>query len=219
MSQKDKLCNLLEDGKPHRTDEIMRVCYGGEHLGLARVGARIWDLKNKSKKSKKTNRRMSQKHYTVFLAYYGMGAKRSLDKLHQQFTELLPKYEGKIPVLETLKNWSRWFSWQSLVQEMDEETNKKLYQEAIEAAKETRVDILKLFRAVVLKFATQLKDSEKEINSFDIAAFWKMARIEMGLPADNSKQIHELGDSFFDLMKIRHDKWDKRNSKDKLGTS
>jgi len=45
-SQKEKLYELLKDGFPHRTDEIMEKVYGNDHCGLARVGARIWDLKN-----------------------------------------------------------------------------------------------------------------------------------------------------------------------------
>jgi hypothetical protein len=44
MSQADKLYDLLSDGKPHRTDEILRVVYGGSHLGLSRATARISDL-------------------------------------------------------------------------------------------------------------------------------------------------------------------------------
>ena len=47
MSQNEKLLSLLSDGLPHRTDEIMRICYGDEHLGLSRVGARIYDLTQK----------------------------------------------------------------------------------------------------------------------------------------------------------------------------
>ena len=46
-SQTDRLYNLLSDGQPHRTDEIQRVVYGDDHLGLARVGARIFDIKKK----------------------------------------------------------------------------------------------------------------------------------------------------------------------------
>jgi len=47
MSQAESLCNLLKDGKPHRTDEILEVVYGGSHLGLARCGARIYDIKKR----------------------------------------------------------------------------------------------------------------------------------------------------------------------------
>ncbi len=47
MSQADKLLELLSDEEAHSTVEIMRVVYGGDHLGLARVGARVYDLKEK----------------------------------------------------------------------------------------------------------------------------------------------------------------------------
>jgi len=120
-----------------------------------------------------------------------LGAERSLDHLYQRFTELMPKIRR--PSLITLKNWSRWFAWQHKVEEMDEEANRRLYEEAVGAARGARVDILKLFKAVVLRFATQLKnDPEKEIDSYDIATFWKMARIEMGLPAEHTKSQHEI---------------------------
>lgn len=44
-SQKAKLLELLKDGLPHNTPEILEVVYGNAHLGLARVGARVADLK------------------------------------------------------------------------------------------------------------------------------------------------------------------------------
>ncbi|MFA6097578.1 MAG: hypothetical protein WC788_08215 [Candidatus Paceibacterota bacterium] len=44
-SQTQKVYELLKDGKAHRTDEIMALCYGSDHLGLARIGARIFDIK------------------------------------------------------------------------------------------------------------------------------------------------------------------------------
>lgn len=49
QSQNDLLYQLLSDFDPHRTDEIMMVVYGGDHLGLARVAARIYDIKKKYK--------------------------------------------------------------------------------------------------------------------------------------------------------------------------
>lgn len=49
-SQADLLFNLLRDEQPHDTREIMAKVYGNDHLGLARVGARVWDVKNKPEK-------------------------------------------------------------------------------------------------------------------------------------------------------------------------
>ncbi len=44
-SQKARLYNLLVDGEWHATDEIQKVVYGKDHLGVARIAARIHDLK------------------------------------------------------------------------------------------------------------------------------------------------------------------------------
>lgn len=46
MSQTNLLYNLMRDNEPHRTDEIVNKVYG-QGLSLARVGARIYDLKKK----------------------------------------------------------------------------------------------------------------------------------------------------------------------------
>lgn len=46
MSQTSLLLDLLLDLRPHRTDEIVEKVYGPK-LSLARVGARIWDIKRK----------------------------------------------------------------------------------------------------------------------------------------------------------------------------
>ncbi|MFA5128539.1 MAG: hypothetical protein WC445_01080 [Patescibacteria group bacterium] len=43
-TQRAKLLNLLQDGLPHSTPEIMQKVYGNEHCGIARIGARINDL-------------------------------------------------------------------------------------------------------------------------------------------------------------------------------
>jgi hypothetical protein len=45
ISQTTRLYNLLLDGNPHRTDEIVNKIYSGG--SLARVGARIWDIQKK----------------------------------------------------------------------------------------------------------------------------------------------------------------------------
>lgn len=47
MTQVEKIYNLLKDGLPHRTDEILIKCYGNEHQGLARIGARKFDIQER----------------------------------------------------------------------------------------------------------------------------------------------------------------------------
>ena len=46
MSQAKKLLALLSDHQWHSTVDILEQVYGGSHLGIARIGARIWDLRN-----------------------------------------------------------------------------------------------------------------------------------------------------------------------------
>ena len=45
MTQTERLYELLKEGKPHRTDEILLKVYGSAHNGIARISARVADLK------------------------------------------------------------------------------------------------------------------------------------------------------------------------------
>lgn len=59
MSQTKKLLELLQDGNWHSTPEILEKVYGNEHLGIARIGARVYDIskhghKIESRKKDKT---------------------------------------------------------------------------------------------------------------------------------------------------------------------
>ena len=47
MSQADRMLEVLKDCQPHSTPDLLLRVYGSEHLGIARVGARIFDLKAK----------------------------------------------------------------------------------------------------------------------------------------------------------------------------
>lgn len=47
MSQVSDMYALLSDYKPHSTKEILKEVYGNSHLGIARIGARIYDIKDK----------------------------------------------------------------------------------------------------------------------------------------------------------------------------
>lgn len=46
-TQGERLLALLQDGRPHSTPEILEVVYGGSHLGIARISARVYDLNRK----------------------------------------------------------------------------------------------------------------------------------------------------------------------------
>lgn len=139
-------------------------------------------------KARKAARPMTVEQHSTFLRYYAMGSGRSVRELHASLrkeSEASATAKVKVPALDTLEMWSGKYGWQALVARMDEEANEKLYAQAVGAAKEARVDILKLFRAVVLRFAMQIKDDkDREITSSDIQAFWRMARVEMNLPTD-----------------------------------
>jgi hypothetical protein len=56
MSQTDKLHKLLRDGKWHTTPNILAEVYGSSHLGIARIGARIWDLRHRYNRTIETRR-------------------------------------------------------------------------------------------------------------------------------------------------------------------
>ena len=45
MSQRERLLDLLKDGEPHSTIEILNEVYGVEHYGVARISARIIELR------------------------------------------------------------------------------------------------------------------------------------------------------------------------------
>lgn len=50
MSQVDNILRLLMDGLPHSTVEILNTCYNLEDKGIARIGARIYDLRKRGYK-------------------------------------------------------------------------------------------------------------------------------------------------------------------------
>lgn len=169
------------------------------------------------KNSKK--QQMDERQVAAFLTYYGLGAERSLDKLWRDWGKIVVNFK-RPKSTTTIENWSKKFHWQNKIAEMDEEANKKLFDEAVGEARKTRVDIMKIFRVVVLRYASQIRNQpNKEIGSFDVEKFWRMARVEMGLPTDRSALEHELGGNLAEIIKSeleereKHAKSRRRNKK------
>lgn len=47
MSQADRLLKELQDGQPHSSIELVKAVYDSTGPSIARLGARIWDLRSK----------------------------------------------------------------------------------------------------------------------------------------------------------------------------
>ena len=52
MSQESKLLELLSDYQEHSTPEILEKVYGNDHLGVARISARVLSLNRQIKKER-----------------------------------------------------------------------------------------------------------------------------------------------------------------------
>lgn len=135
----------------------------------------------------KIDPKMSAYQYEIFLKYWTLGFERSLEKLwetlRQDYAGITPK--KAVPSVHTLKYWSKTLSWQERIEEMDTEANRRVLVDAMEQVRLAKVDILKLFRVVVLKFGNQIKeDPNREITSGDVAIFWKMVQTELGIDSD-----------------------------------
>lgn len=75
-SQVKKLYNLLSDGKPHNTAEIQRVVYGGNHLGVARISARVADIRAGRGVPATPIKDAEQDKYNKSLYWYQMDVKK-----------------------------------------------------------------------------------------------------------------------------------------------
>lgn len=133
------------------------------------------------KTQKKIDTEMTADQYAIFLRYWGMGIGRSLSALRELLMQDQGKTGVKIHSVTTYEDWSRKFKWQQQLEKHDKEANDRLFAEAMGAAYHSRVEINKIFKAVVTRYAEQIKNNPKrEITAQDVMLFWKMANEEMG---------------------------------------
>lgn len=94
MSQAESLLNLLSDGKPHSTVEILEKIYGGSHLGLARVGARVYDLRLKGYEIEGKKDEVTKSIY-----WYQLKGEKSASPLHIESEAVADSGESVTPDL------------------------------------------------------------------------------------------------------------------------
>ena len=95
-------------------------------------------------------REESVEQVIAFEAYYALGPHRSLAKLVQRWSEVVPEAK-KRPCLSTLKNWSKRFNWQERISIKDH---------AVAAGIERKTT-----RAAIDRKARWLAQTEARINS------------------------------------------------------
>jgi hypothetical protein len=71
-------------------------------------------------------------------------------------------------------------SQQEGINSEDEKKARKIFDDAIEAAKSAKIDVMKIFKAVVVRYAIQLKNNpNKEVTIEDVKKFYDMVAKEM----------------------------------------
>jgi len=84
-----------------------------------------------------------QKHADVYEAYFLMGRDRSLEKLHDRWSDVVLNWTEKPPSVHTLKNWSKWFNWQERILLREKEIAKGVESKLIKAEINARAESIK----------------------------------------------------------------------------
>ena len=94
------------------------------------------------------------KHDRGLADYLALGPDRSLEKLHQQFTEYAPE----APCLRSLKGWSTRYGWQAKAAQHDARVASQVAEKSEEAAVEQGVDHVKALHDVADKALRKVID-------------------------------------------------------------
>lgn len=139
--------------------------------------------------------RENPRQHAAFLAYSGM-PDFSAQKMWETWEKhgQLKKYRR--PALRTLEDWCTRYDWVVRAEEIHwrvkQEATKKLLEELIMSKEE----ILKITRAIMIRYALQLKDNAHAIKTTDFKIAWEIQRIESGLPTTIGKQQVKIEDEY-----------------------
>ncbi len=120
--------------------------------------------------------------HQALLAYSSMPAP-SIQKLHQTWAEYGLKF--KKPSFKTLKSWSAKYQWVERSQAIHQAAKEEAVKKAIEQLAISKMEILTITRAIMIKFGQQLRENPQgEITMADFEKAWEIQRIELGLPTE-----------------------------------
>lgn len=129
------------------------------------------------------------RQHQALLAYSSM-PDPSLQKLHQTWAKYGLKF--KKPSFKTLKSWSAKYQWVERSEAIHRAAKEEAVKRTIEQLTMSKVEILTITRAIMIKFGQQLRNSAQgEITMADFEKAWEIQRIELGLPTEIGE--HEVG--------------------------
>jgi len=122
------------------------------------------------------------RHHQTLLAYSSM-PDPSLQKLHQEWAEYVPKF--KKPSFRTLKSWSAKYQWVERSQAIHQAAKEEAVKKVIANLTMGKEEILAITRAVMIRYGSQLKDNAQgRLTILDFERAWRIQRIELGLPTE-----------------------------------
>lgn len=137
--------------------------------------------------SSKPSRENIRQHQAL-LAYSSM-PDPSLQKLHQTWAEYGLKF--KKPAFKTLKSWSAKYQWVERSEAIHQAAKEEALKRTVEQLTISKVEILTITRAIMIKFGQQLRDNTQgEIAMADFEKAWEIQRLELGLPTEI--ETHEV---------------------------
>ena len=134
----------------------------------------------------------SAEQAAAFEAYYARGRDRSLEKLSQTYTKLIPDSK-KTPSLITLKNWSRWFHWQERIAIKDKAVATGLDKQTTKAAINRRAKWLARVEARIDSAFDKEGNPKFEIEEYkDLNETIKLALALLGEP--EKREVEQRGE-------------------------
>ena len=134
------------------------------------------------------------RQHQALLAYSSM-PDPSLQKLHQEWAEYVPKF--KKPAFRTLKSWSAKYQWVERAKQIHNKAKDIAVKKTIEQLAMTKEEVLAITRVIMIRYGQQLQENTQgKLTVIDFREAWKIQRIELGLPTEIGKHEVDVKDNY-----------------------